>query len=177
VYAEVIVKKEWLPPLAYKKKIDNEMKLIFPYGRLKKWFTTLELRYLQDNKYGEVHRIINRRLFEGIDSPFRKFVEKHYDMKFKAEIDHNEAMRMYAKLMLNSFYGTWGLRIQSGQVKTTPPVDWDGWEEVNGIWFKRDTDKPRLAPQSNLLVASYITADARLYLHSLVRDDRTLIYS
>jgi len=176
VYAEVLVKKDWLPPLAYKKEVNGEMKLIFPYGKLKKWFTTLELRYLQDNKMGEVHRIIKHRLFEGVDSPFRKFVEEHYNMKLRAEAEHNEAMRMYAKLMLNSFYGTWGLRIQSGQVRTTPPDDWNGWVEENGIWIKRSTDKPKLAPQSNLLVASYITADARLYLHSLCKDDETVVY-
>jgi DNA polymerase elongation subunit (family B) len=170
-FAEVEIFKQHLPPLCV--KLD---KLYFPYGRLRSWFTNIELRYIHDNKLGEVKRIIDFRNYEEMPSPFRSWVLKHYENKLRAEKSGNTPLRNYEKLLLNSFCGRLALRLQRAEVRTSPPDDWHEWEEISGLWIKRDAGKPRLSRTSNLIWASYITAKARLYLHETVKDDDGFIY-
>jgi hypothetical protein len=147
-----------VPPLCIKKMCaDGFKKLIFPEGKFKGWFTYPELRYLEQHNLGKILKVKEAYEVRQTGRPFRKFVETFYQHK-KACDKRGSAERSFWKLFLVSLYGKFaqhkiGDLLSLGQ---------------NGVVEKLPQRK-KIMFSTNYMLAAYITAYARLYLHSRMR--------
>lgn len=161
----VTVPRMHVPPLG---KVRNG-KLIFPTGTFRTVCTSAEIEYCKT--LGCSFEIIHGHVFSNAGRIFRRFVKKLYAVRLKA--DRGSVDDIIAKLLLNSCYGKFGQRTDREQI-----VFDDGSEGLKP--FGRDnilsvgTKKYRLMLKdveldcfSNVAIASFVTAYARIHMHKL----------
>ena len=103
------------PYLPYK---DKDGKLTFPHFEEKKllWITTEEWKFIIDNKLGydieplEILDYGNQK-----DYYFKDMVNDLFKAKKQAEEDGNDARRAMAKIIINSLYGFWGIKLSENE--------------------------------------------------------------
>lgn len=101
----VYIPKQHIPPLPVKMG-----KLTFPTGTVYGTWSFEELEYAVNEcgvKILEYHEVIFYRRTYPV---FKKFVETFYKLKEQASEEGNEALRTFAKLILNTGYGYTGMR-------------------------------------------------------------------
>lgn len=99
------ISPQHIPPLPVKMG-----KLTFPTGTVYGTWTFEELEYAVnecDVRILEFHEVIFYRRTYPV---FKRFVETFYKLKEQASEEHNEALRTFAKLILNCGYGYTGMR-------------------------------------------------------------------
>lgn len=150
-----------IPPLPVKMG-----KLTFPTGIIYGTWTFEELDFAVNNcgvkilDYYEV--IFYRRTFP----VFRKFVETFYKLKEEAAESHNEALRTFAKLILNCGYGYTGMRRDD----KTQLKDYSMLEQFEHIVYANErmgyieVPSEIKAAYIQVQIASAITSKARLRL-------------
>lgn len=106
VECEVFIPEMYSPPLPVVQEIRKTKKLIFPTGKVRGVWSSLELEYA--SKFGVVILKVYRVFaFEKLVPVFKEFVDTMYDIRSKSEkvsVDN-----VLAKLILNSCYGRMGL--------------------------------------------------------------------
>lgn len=132
---------------------EGEYKLIFPNGRFTGYFTYPELRVFEALKLGKIIKV--HQAFECKETLpiFKEFINDYY--KLKQTDKHNSA---FWKIFLNSLYGKFGQN-----VKNT-------WKILNGkigMENAEETPRKRKVMRKNVMIAAYITAKARIYMHRL----------
>lgn len=90
-------------------------------------------------------------MFRGAHGLFKQYIDKWIEIKIKADLEGNIAMRTLAKLMLNALYGKFGLNPDCRH--KTPYYN-------NGIIGYHTSDKERRRPLY-IPMATFITAYAR----------------
>lgn len=159
-----------IPPLP---QVDERTKrLIFPVGKLKGYWTMVELERAQEMG-ATVH--VDRSLWIEGREDFREFVDTLYSYRQKDAPDYDEGLDQTAKILLNSLYGKWGqaheresiVFLRPGEL---PPPDSRAADPTDpdcAVWVvKKDVDAPYIIPQ----ISAYITAQARLRLHSFLTE-------
>lgn len=132
---------------------DGEYKLVFPNGKFASWFTYPELRYLEWKGLGKIIRVFKAYECSETAPIFKDFVEKYFSFK----VEQPEASSFW-KLFLNSLYGKFAQSCVSPWIKVLPDLK---LEKVH------QTVRKKFVPRRNIIIAAYITAKARIYMHSL----------
>ncbi len=157
--------------------IKRNGKLLFPVGRFWATLTTQELdRALSRN---ELLFVADYCVYERAYI-FKDFVEFFYAARKRFETAGNGAFAYLTKRMLNSLYGKFGQRSQDWEYVTDDPAtDYAVWQEYHYQEHKTYTYRCinhrvercvglKEGFNSLVAIASEVTANARLTLHSLI---------
>lgn len=158
-----------IPPLPY--RLDDG-KVIFPTGRLRGWFTHVELRKALDQ--GAVIEKVRKSIYyTHMVAPFKKFVEDLYNLRLKYKSDGNP-LQLVTKLFMNSLYGKFGEKfvdkrqtMHESMFTKSKMESLDHFEIVGEyITFTEDTE-----PKSHCVPiwAVYVTAYARLKMFETLK--------
>lgn len=169
---EIEVPDMYVPPLGAKfESIDD--RLIFPTGRFRGTFSSIEINYALSLgcKIRKVHIGL---LFKNGGKIFKDYVETLYDIRKKAE--KNSVDSVLAKLLLNSCYGRAGLNTDREQL-----VFDNGEAGLDPIMEIQDSSDRsqivRLAKKqivldtswTNVAIAAWVTSCARIHMHKLIQ--------
>jgi hypothetical protein len=132
---------------------DGTYKLVFPNGKFASWFTYPELRYLEWKNLGKILKVHEAFEVERSTHAFKPFVDYYFNLK-QTDVKGSA----FWKLFLNSLYGKFAQDVASPELLVSPDGDVTELEKFS---------KKKLMVQTNIMVAAYITARARLYMHSL----------
>lgn len=91
-------------------KDEKTGKLMFPVGRFRATVNFNELRYALQAGAVRVIRCEYVIIGERIKSPFSGFVGDLYSKRLKAQIENEDFLSYFFKLILNSLYGKFGMR-------------------------------------------------------------------
>jgi hypothetical protein len=128
-------------------------KLVFPNGKFKDWFTIAELRAFEIKRLGKILTV--HKVLEANDN---RFYFKDYVNEFWKLKNEDVEKRDFWKLCLNALYGKFGFNGKGEQLLFAPTqmIKQPLPESENPLRFPR-----------NVLLASYVTAYARIYMHKL----------
>lgn len=159
--------------------------LFFPTGKMTQAWPHNELRFALERgvKIENVEwSLWSRYSF----SPFGEFIDKLYSERVLAA-SQQPIIAHFFKLLLNSSYGRFGVNAEDGLTELVPLASNSDWPKVQGGTLKflnnwpyalKGMDEPRQPAYANSLIASYITAEARIKMHSLIeRNLGGLIYT
>jgi hypothetical protein len=147
--AEAVVKQEGdFPPLGVHLHLNGpHHRLVFPKGKIRGWFVYPELRYLEAGGWGKIVKVYQAFETDYSDYLFSDFVDWGFE-----QIRRHPEEKPFWKLFLNSLYGKYG---------QSPEVD---LYRISGGKYEKLEDGGG-AFRNNFMLASYITAYARLHLH------------
>jgi len=174
------------PYLPYK---DEVGKLCFSHFQNSKllWITTEEWRYIIDNKLGyEITPIEILDYGHQKSKYFQGMVDKLFQAKKEAELAKNDARRAMSKIIVNSLYGFWGIKISDNEQlsiqqfknpqKKSAYINKHlcrnrllGFEDVGEKTLIRTKEKLD-AKCANIIIAQFTTAYARTELYTLMMD-------
>lgn len=161
-------------------------RLTFPIGRFSTVLAGPEFRYCYERGYVKsVSEIICYRRGQ----PFREYVDYFWDLKKRAKEEGNETMEWLSKLFQNAFYGKWGQRNPTYEVRKANHGEPIGMQivisSIDGrrgsrlcmggkIWIKTGE---KLTSHTSYPLASWITSAARVKLWKLAsRAGREHVY-
>jgi hypothetical protein len=154
-FALCTVKQDTDIPLLCLKNVceDGYIKLIFPNGIFKSWFTYPELRYFSVNKLGKILKVHEAFETEGCKFYFRDYINDFFELK-KTDVDHAD----FWKLFMNSLYGKFAQDAHSPELQINPD---------NTVTALDILKSKKQAFYTNILVSAYITAHSRIKMHKL----------
>ncbi|MDX1919413.1 MAG: DNA polymerase [Candidatus Caenarcaniphilales bacterium] len=170
------------PKQVFKASDSSEGKLIFPTGRFSGVWSTNEIEYARSLGV----KIISTgkgAIFENGGKIFKPFIEELWKMRQQAEKDSVDSF--LCKLIMNSSYGRFGLNLDreklvfdDGEMEGKPATYEfntgkthkfivDGKEVEAPIVFRFLKVEERIESFSNVAIAAWVTAEARLKMHRL----------
>lgn len=158
---EIEVPPMHLPPLAYR----AHMRVYFPYGKWRAWFTGVDLRLLQETggKIIKVHECLHFAPFDDL----RSFATDLYDRRLSAP---DAMQKLVLKLLLNSLYGKFGESSLKTSMICFPDSPPDG-ESVSmlmpGVFL---VDREAEVAHAHVPISAHITAKAREVLYDYMRN-------
>lgn len=147
-----------------------EEKVVFPTGKVEGWYMLREIRYAMEVDALEDVDVQDSYLSK-YGKPFQNYGESLYEMKQSIDSHENPGKYKVVKLLLNSFYGKFGMDREQGQIQKLEPEEMketayrpvsDGNMESLGI-----VEIPDQAESDYILprIASAITSEARIMIH------------
>lgn len=183
--AEVDVPKEmYAPPLGTYHSFDSgSKKFIFPTGRFKGIWTSLELKYAESIGV----KIINLKkgaIFHNGHYIFKDFIDDLYARRLLAKKEKDSVSDLMTKLLMNSCYGRFGMNLEKENlVVDTGDMGLNPHCEIpleNGEVIRLANKKITMESTfTNVAIASWVTAHARVMMHKEFRKlgDEHLFYT
>lgn len=172
---EVEVPKDmYLPPLPLVHQIGRTEKLIFPTGRFKGIYTSIEIDYARS--LGIKVKAGRGAVFKNGGYLFKGYINELYKMRLEAKAKGDGVGDILCKLMMNSTYGRFGLNTDREQVLfddfTTglkPLKELEVRKNGKTHYYRLMTKKVSLDTSfSNVAIPSWVTAHARIFMHKLM---------
>ncbi len=169
--AEVFVPDDmYCPPLGVVWKVDGGTKFIFPTGRFRGYWSTLELEYARSLGVKILWTGMGD-IFNGGGSIFKRYVDDLYELRERSERDSVD--NVIAKLLLNSCYGRFGLKVNrenlvvdQGQAGVRVTGADDGFILQSGENKVRLVNEPvELKTFNNVAVSAWVTSASRVFMH------------
>lgn len=150
------------PPIAIKHLCkDGLEKLCFVNGKYQGWFTNIELKELEQYNCGKVLRVFESYQWKNTANnpfnPFVTYITDFYNKKKEASMNNSSKRELY-KIMLNALYGKFG---EHGETSF--------YTCDNGAMIDKQLGKQRHAWYHSPIIATYITAYARLHLWHILK--------
>lgn len=151
--------------------------LVFPYGQLSGVWTHTELELAMANGCtleAVDWSLVSTRTF----NPFEDFIQDLYARRVLAASDSPIRAHLF-KLILNSAYGRYGLNWEEGLQVLKPITSQEELESygevelrIMGGWpyVLAQSVKSQQPAYSNVLIAAYVAAGARIRMHQLISD-------
>lgn len=161
--------------------------LLFPTGDFVGVYYSEELKYARRLGYTVIP--LTGYLFQKMESPFKEYVNYHFESRLQAKKDGNEALSFVYKILMNSLYGRFGINPNSTKTElcdskryhflmkqdsfiTAHPIK----ENQYMVYYHTVMvdDSFHWAPPKNSAVqlSAAITACARIYMYPFIsRDD------
>lgn len=162
---------EYLPCLG----VIHEGKYIFPKGRFKGHFTSVEIEYAKT--LGYKIKILEGYYFPRKEKLFTDYVNKLYQIRLDSK--KNSVDDILAKLLMNSLYGRMGMNLDKENIEFIPRV---GSKDMD-IIIKSGKDqyglfkKPvQIKSFTHVAIAAFVTAYARIHMHKLMYPIRDSVY-
>ena len=153
---------------------DKFGKIFFLNGKnIIGFYTHREIRYALQNNLIKLNAVYYQYYSKKkIIKPFKKFVEKYYKLRLEAKKANNEVLSMFYKLILNSCYGKFSTKSDRNILKEleSEKTLQDGitiHEQDGKIYYYQKLKS--YFKFKNLIIASYITAGARILLDYYIR--------
>ena len=144
-------------------------KIIFPLGNWSGTYTSAEIE--KAISIGYKIKIIDGYYFTLKERPFKNYIKKWYDIKQESENKGDKALRLIAKLYLNSLFGKLGQRRKFQKIiSKTAPMSYymkkygsikDYLPEINAVVV----DEESTSKFTTVHVACFITAYSRITLY------------
>lgn len=183
--AEVEVPEDmYVPPLGTLIHIDSQTKevtkvsdsskgkFIFPTGRFTGVWSTIELEYAKSLGV-KVIKTGKGAIFENGGYIFKDFINELYELRLKSEKDSVDSF--ICKLIMNSSYGRFGLNLErehmvidEGQCGVSESAyEFETGERIDGkpVIFRFVKEKKRIESFTNVAIAAWVTALARIRMH------------
>jgi len=171
----IVPRDEYLPLLG---TVHNK-KLIFPVGKFRGVWSSLELRYAEECG-ATIQKIHQGAEFRNGGRVFKEFVEEIYKIRVNSPKDsvNNQA----AKLVLNASYGKLAIRRLKENIVSLQHEDdfynYEPWREIkcgkkNVMLMKKETT---LKTFSNVAMGAWVTAAGRIHMHRLMKPIQDNIY-
>jgi hypothetical protein len=177
-YFHVDVPQQEIPPLPYR---DKDGGLFFPIGAWNGWFAYNEVRYAETH-CGVRIQPLETYNFTTEETPFADFVIPFYQEKKTAV----GAVRMLDKLLLNGGYGKFAQKPEKETLHVFAKEE-DGiafierekveCRKLDGTFRCITAVDVQWSKHTHYPIAAYITADARVRLHSLLTKTRNPAYA
>lgn len=175
--AEVEVPDMYVPPLGVVWSVDGGQKFIFPTGRFKGRWSTLELEYAKSVGV-KVLRLGRGCLFENGGLIFSDYVNELY--KIRENSPRDSVDNVLSKLLLNSCYGRFGLRLD----RTNLVIDDGRRAGVSEYCLIGSGDREirlmseakRLEAFTNVAVSAWVTSAARVFMHRKYMESPESLY-
>jgi len=175
--AEVEVPENmYVPPLGTVWLIDGKPKFVFPTGRFKGVWTTIELEYARSIGV----KIISTgkgALFHSGGKIFERYVDTLYEIREKSERESVD--NVLAKLLLNSCYGRFGLvldreglAVDDGKIQGAEFTKFGSGEDA----IKLLKTSKRIRSFSNVAISAWVTSVSRIYMHKIYMKSPELLY-
>jgi hypothetical protein len=97
-------------------------KLLFPTGRWRGTFSTVELRLAEEHNQLKSIRVHDAIYFRTSDI-FSRYVDRLYKLRDKSEPDYQLPLDRLAKILLNSLYGKFGSSAERETIHIRPSLD------------------------------------------------------
>ena len=104
------------PVLPYRK----DGKLLFPLGRFRGVWSTVELRMAYEHGYSIAD--VGDTVYFSCKAVFEKYVKSLYELRDKSRSDYDETLSRIAKLLLNATYGKFGTNRQREKLWVRPSL-------------------------------------------------------
>lgn len=164
----------FVPPLPVRM---DDGKVVFPCGRLKGWYSHVELREAERN--GCVIRRVSRSIFyTRTMSPFRDFISDLYNLRLEYKRDGNP-MQLVTKLFMNSLYGKFGEKfegkrntIHESVFDSSTIARYDNIDRVGEYFVVTGDDSPKA--HCIPIWAVYTSAYGRIKMFHALRDHDTI---
>ena len=151
------------------------------------WITTEEWRYIIDNNLGYEITPLEILDYENQHTAyFKGMVDKLFKAKKDAEMEGNDARRAMSKIIVNSLYGFWGIKLSENEQlhikQFTKPEKKNAFIQKhlsrNRLMNFEDVGEKTLvktvekldAKCANIIIAQFTTAYARTELYNLMKD-------
>lgn len=134
---------------------DKNVKLVFPNGVFKGWFTYPELRYFTHELKQKILKVHEAYECDQSSKYFKDYIEEFFELK-RSDKEHAS----FWKLLMTSLYGKFAQDANSPEIAITD----DGQLLVG-----KKIDKKKINFRTNILVSAYITAYSRIKMHRLMR--------
>ena len=170
-----VPKNEYLPLLG----VVHNKKLLFPVGKFRGIWSSLELRYAEENGV-TIEKIHKGAEFQNGGRIFKDFVESIYAIRVKSA--KNSVNNQSAKLVLNASYGKLAIRRLKENIISIEHEDdfynHEPWRELkcgkkNIMLVKKETT---LKTFSNVAMGAWVTAAGRIHMHRLMKPIQDSIY-
>lgn len=168
-YFHVDVPPMAIPPLPFR---DKDGGLFFPVGAWNGWFPYNEIRYARE--LGCTATPLETYNFTTEETPFADFINGIYEEKRNAV----GAVRSLAKLIMNGCYGKFAQRPEKETLHVFK-TEAEGLDYVmrekcearklDGTFRALSVTETQWSRHTHYPIAAYITADARIRLHRLLR--------
>ena len=156
----------YVPPLG----IVHRGKFMFPTGKFPAFITTPEVEYCRS--LGCRVEVLHGHVFSNGGKFFRPFIKALYRIREKSE--SGSVDNTLSKLLMNSSYGRFGLRFDREQFvidngalglrSTVAPIEFT----VDGVIYRLMIKEVDFDGFSNVAIAAYVTAYARIHMHKLL---------
>lgn len=171
----------YVPPLGVNWLVDGETKFIFPTGRFKGVWSTLELEYARSIGV-KILSTDQGTVFENGGNFFKQYVDDLYEIRENSERDSVD--NVIAKLLLNSCYGRFGIRIDRENLVVDPGFagaregrENDGYEiQCNGRFKRFMRQEIELKTFNNVAVSAWVTSASRVFMHRKYMEDLENLY-
>lgn len=171
---EVYVPKSVYIPFLWTKH-EKTKKFIFPVGRFKGVWSHAELKYAIELGV-RIEKSYLTQYFENGGKIFESFVNEMFE---KRKTSKNDAEKVICKLMMNSVYGRMGLKrdrdgleLDDCQLNSIAHMD----VKVGKKRFRFVKTAITLESFSNIAIAAYVTAYARIKMHRIMNKIPDKIY-
>lgn len=150
-------------------RINN--KLIFPTGKIKGYYTFIELRKALELGY-RLMRLFDGVYFTNTDNFFGDFVPDLYAIRSKLKAD-NDPMELPVKLAMNGLFGKFSQKLEQQEIKHFSKLTVTEYERANKI---RNSDYYRFMTKKEQrqisfimpIISAYVTAYARIKLFDAI---------
>jgi len=179
--AEVEVPDDmYVPPLPlWKEQKDNTKRLLFPTGKFKGRWSTVELEYARSLGV-KIHSTGLGVVFNDGEFIFKEFIETLYQMRMDAKEKGDGVTDILTKLLMNSCYGRFGLNTEKEEIALNSfKKGSETWAEldVDGeIWEFCKNKKILGKTFTNVAVAAWVTSCARIHMHKLYLECKDNLY-
>ena len=130
---------------------DANIKLIFPNGVFKSWFTYPELRYFSVKGLGKILTVHEAFETRGSKFYFRDYINEFFNLK-NSDKEHAD----FWKLCMNSLYGKFAQDAHSPELQIN---------EDNSLTEIKDFGNRKENYQTNILASAYVSAFGRIKMH------------
>jgi hypothetical protein len=158
----------------------SQEKVIFPTGKIEGWYTVREVNYAKS--VGALENVtITDSYLSTMTYPFKKYGTKLYELKQSIDSEKNPAMYIVIKLLLNSFYGKFGMDREQTSVVKLPKEnfrecmlsgDYRAFGDNNQAQLlnRGIVEKDEVSKSGYILprIATGITAQARIEMHKWI---------
>lgn len=167
----------YIPPLGTIAKVGRAKKFIFPVGRVKGRWTTLEIEYARSLGCKLIKTGLGLK-FSSAGKLFKSYIDDLYQIRKNSPRESVD--NILAKLLMNSCYGRTGLqRTRSNLIVDDGSV---GREEYAMLKLPRGYVKLMVDPTylattfSNVAIAAWVTAASRIHMHKIYMKHLNDIY-
>lgn len=161
------IPKMHVPPIG----IVRRGKYVFPVGSFRCYVTSAEIEYARS--LGCEFKVVRGWLFSDGGRIFKKFVDSLYEIRTKSP--RGSVDNTIAKLLLNSCYGKFGQRSDREQIVFDDgsdgllPLAENAEITVGNKTYRLMLKEIELDCFSNVAIAAFVTAYARIHMHKLLR--------
>lgn len=160
-----------LPVLPVRKDPGGaEEKVVFPVGKIEGWYMMREVRYAME--VGSLENVeVQDSYVSKLGYPFKEYGSTLYELKQNIDSEENPGKYKVIKLLLNSFYGKFGMDRSQGNIqKLTPdemkneayvPISDGNMESMGIVEIPDEAESDYILPR----IASAITSEARILMH------------